>query len=233
MASNRSKVRPIPQVLAVLVLLVGAECTLAGPPGAPPAAERPQGQPPEYFALPGYSALARKDVREELGLTAEQVAKLREINREYLEAFRPPAAKVDWAKLSAEERTKKMAELAAASRKHVDEARRQVAAVLTPGQLKKAEAVELRLHAAQFLLYGQAAERLGLTDEQKQHLRQGRKDLQKKMAELQQQMQKLQEQAGKDALQVLSPEQVEKLKQVQREGFWGSARPPGEVTPKK
>jgi len=231
MASNTSKVRFIAQVLVGILLLAAAQINI-GSQGQLQAAERPKAQPVEYFALPGYSALARKDVRDELGLSAEQFTKLQEISKNYWEAVRQPGAKIDWTKLSAEERKKKMEELTAENKKRSEEARKQVAKVLTPEQVKKAEMIELRVYAPQFLLYGQATEKLGLTDEQKQHLRQSREDLQKKMTELQQQMQKLQEQAGKDALQMLTPEQVEKLKQLQRDGFSGFIRPPVEVTPK-
>ena len=176
-----------------------------------------------YFAVPGYWSLSRKDVQEEIGLTAEQLKSLNEISQKYNEAIRQSYAVLgkspeDVRKLSAEERRKKLAEIAAENEKRMEEARKQVDAVLAPGQARKLVKIELRPQALYYLLSSPSAP-LNLTDEQKEKLKQNRDEMQKKMADLQKQIHAVQEKAGADALELLTPEQLDKLRELHGKGF--------------
>ncbi len=176
-----------------------------------------------YFAVPGYWSLSRKDVQEEIGLTAEQLKSLNEISQKYNEAIRQSYAVLgkspqDMRKLSAEERRKKLAEIAAENEKRMEEARKQVDAVLAPEQARKLVKIELRPQALYYLLSSPSAP-LNLTDEQKEKLKQNRDEMQKKMADLQKQIHAVQEKAGADALELLTPEQLDKLREIHGKGF--------------
>ncbi len=193
---------------------------------------------PEYLYVPGYMGLASKDVQKEVGLTEEQVQKLKEISKGLQQTGFKQQPRVDWAKLTEEQRKKKTEEYrkeydkwAAVYKKRAEEAREQADAVLTPEQKAKLQVVELRMFAAPMVLNGYQAEKLNLTAQQKEQLSEAKDKLQKRMAELQQQMQKAQAEANRAALKVLTPEQLEQLKKLRQEGY----RPgmPGSVPPKK
>jgi hypothetical protein len=135
--------------------------------------------------------------------------------------------------MSPEERRKKSEEIAAENKKRLDTLRKEIEGVLTPDQFLKLENVDLRLQASQLLLYTQVGEKLGLSEPQKDQLRKNREELAKKIAAVQYQLRQLQEQAGKAALEVLTPEQVDKLKKMRRETYGGWGPLPRPVPPKK
>jgi Spy/CpxP family protein refolding chaperone len=177
--------------------------------------------------FPGYSGLTSKSIQKEIGLTEEQIQKITEISKEFQATERKVYPRVDWAKLSEEERKKKQAEMSKLYEKWTDEykkrlgeARQQIEAVLTPEQLNKWESIEVRQYGAPMLLSGGLNEKLKLTDEQKEQLRKQNDQLQKKLAELYQQQQTLRNQAHRDALEILTPEQVNELKKIKKEGYF-------------
>lgn len=176
----------------------------------------------DYISLPGvYWSLGRKSVRDEVGITAEQTEQLKEISRKFTEASRPATGAGDWAKLSAEERKQKYAEMMAENKKRMEDFSKQVQEVLTADQKGKLEMIDLRQHALQLLLYAPTAEKVGLSDQQNERLRKNREEYQAKTNELQRQIQKLHDQAGQAALELLTPEQIEKLKRMRRGGGAG------------
>jgi hypothetical protein len=176
--------------------------------------------PPGHFSVPYYENLSRKDVREEIGLNAEQNRKLKELSQKFFEASRKAYGTEDWSKLSPEERKKKFAETVAENKSRTDQARKDIDALLTREQLEKLQAINLRQQAAQLLWsYNFLRDKLGLTKEQQDQFRKNREELMSKTAELQQQIQKLYDQAGKTTLELLTPEQREKLKEVRSKGL--------------
>ncbi len=213
--------------LLVLGAISAKDATRAAQPARPVAME--------YFYTPGYWSLAAKDVQEEIGLTKDQVKKLKEISHKYYEALRKPKPQLDWAKLSPEERKKKYQELAAESKKQLEEGRKKVEAVLTPPQLKQLEIIELRTYAPSLLFYGKAQDNLRLSDKQKQQLKKNQEETQKKISDLQREISKIQKQANKAVLDLLTPDQIEKLKKMRKEGtFWfGPGAKPRSVKPVK
>lgn len=235
----RTSVRDAALALAAVLSLAGAGRAAQGvepAKAAPPAPVRPPQM--EFITLPGYAALSRKDVRDDLGLTADQTKKLVQISQNYLEELRQQNPFRDLGKLPAEERTKKLEEITAEHRKRQEGVRKQVEAVLTPEQVQKLELVELRQQVPQLLFYGPGADRLGLSDEQKEKLRKNREELQKTVTDLQRQMQKAHDQAGQAAVDLLTPEQVKKLKEMRKDaslgwGFVPGHPAPGAAPPKK
>ena len=189
----------------------------------------------DYLWTPGFWSLSRKDYRDEIGLTEEQFKKLQEISQKYAEAVKKSQSYGDWKKLSAEELKKKYAEMTAEYKKRTEESRQQVEAVLTADQLKKLEIIELRSYAVQLLYQDKLRETLGLTDQQKEQLTKARDNMQKKVTELTQKMHRIQDQANKEAINLLTSEQVEQLKKIRREGFsWQHLeKKPGSTQPKK
>jgi Spy/CpxP family protein refolding chaperone len=196
--------------------------------GKQPKLFQPLKQPiPDYFWLPGYPSLDRKDVRAKIGLSEEQIRKLKDIRQQYFEFMKTrPQPRADWwTKLSEEERKKKMEEMNAGSkkwgeeiRKRTEEVRRQVEAILTPEQRAGLQGMEFQTQAGPYLLYGTLTDKLGLSEEQKAKLHQTRQDMQNRTAELQKQISQVQEKSYRAALELLTPEQRETLKKLQQEG---------------
>lgn len=173
----------------------------------------------DYISLPGvYWSLGRKSVRDEVGITAEQTEQLKEISRKFTEASRPATGPGDWAKLAPEERRQKYAEMMAENRKRMGDFSKQVQEVLTADQKEKLEMIDIRQHVLELLLSAPTAAKLGLSDEQRGRLRKNREACQAKTSELQRQIQKLHDQAGQAALELLTPDQIEKLKRMLRGG---------------
>ena len=165
-------------------------------------------QAPRSYAVPGYWSLRTESVQNELKLTDEQKEKLKQISKSYYDQM-PQSSQQDWAKyreMSAEERRKKYGEIAEKRRQRLDAARKQIEAVLTPDQLDALKTIEFRTRAASLLQNPKTLEKLGLSEEQKEKLRKNWEDLTDKMQQV------LRESAQK-ALQILTPKQLEELKQ--------------------
>ena len=176
----------LPAWVSVVLFLGGAGS------GPAPAADPPRPGPPgprlphDYISLPGaYWMLGRQEVRDEVGLTAEQSEQLKQISRKFADANRQATAGIDWAKLSPEERRKKYGEMMAENKRRTDGFSKQVQDVLTADQKHKFELLDLRQQAMQLLFFTPDAEKLGLTDRQKEKLRKDRDEHHKKMRDLQ------------------------------------------------
>ena len=175
-----------------------------------PAAQPPT-TPPQvtYLLLPGFAELRTESVQKELELTDQQRDKLIAIGQKYYEETRR-----DWAGLggmSAEERKEKTAEIRQKNLKRTQEIRRQVEEVLSPDQLERLEQINLRTRGAAALLNPKILDELGITEAQRNRLRQLREQLQERIRQLQQEtLQK--------TLDVLSPEQRKKLEELTNEG---------------
>ena len=119
----------------------------------------------------------------------------------------------------------------AENKRRTDGFSKQVQDVLTADQKHKFELLDLRQQAMQLLFFTPDAEKLGLSDRQKEKLRKDRDEHHRKMNELQRQIQKLHDQASKAALEMLTPEQIEKLKTLRRAGFSAVAPTARRVAP--
>lgn len=202
-------------------------------PAQPPA--------PTYLSLPGYFSLASKEVQKEIGLSEEQIEKLHAISKKVQQVTWKQQPRVEWTKLSEAERKKVTDELnqnykkwAAEYQQASKEAQKEVDALLTPAQVVKLRAVELRMYAAPMLLHGTVGEKLNLTAKQKEQLAEHKDRLQKRLAELQKQTLKAQDEANRAALKLLTAEQRDQLQKMKQEGFrWGGQAKPGAAAPKK
>jgi Spy/CpxP family protein refolding chaperone len=224
MTNQLTRPGPFFRVLALAgtILLVGALAQAAGPQAGAAVQKNPAyGWNPYEFSVPVYWNLGRKDVQEEIGLTGEQTQKLKELAKKFFEASRQDYGKIDWSKMSAEERKKKSEEFMAENKRRTDQARKEIETLLTPEQMKKLETINLRQQATMFIYPGSLLDKLELSDQQKEQLQKFRDRHGKKMAELQKQMQKLQDQTGKTILELLTSEQVKKLKEISRGSFGG------------
>lgn len=181
------------------------------------------------FFLPGYWQLQNEQVRKEIELVPEQEEKLQKIAKQYQEKMRQYQEKVQQIyaplqnrDLSPEERTKlykEMAEKAKQSQNDYQEAAKwateEAKKVLLPQQVKALEKIELRARAGMFLQSPWMLDRMGLSEQQKEKVKKNRAELAKKIHELE-------VQSFEEILKVLTPEQLEKIKQP-----WGIMPPPG------
>lgn len=200
------------------------------------------GQPvaPTYLVVPGYPSLGMANVPKEIGLSEAQIDKLRAISKKVQQVTWKQQPQIEWAKLSAAERktatetmTQNYKKWAAEYQVASKAAQKEVEALLTPAQVTKLRAVELRQFAAPMLLYGQVGDKLKLTARQKEQLADHKERLQKRLAELQDQIRQTQDQANRAALELLTAEQRESLQKMKQDGFgWGRVENPG-ATPKK
>jgi len=213
-------------VTVVAAIAVSRWATAGEAPGSKAGGEKkPAAKPGMYFGaggapgagvslglygLPGFWMLAQENVQKELELSAEQKEKLLAIAKKSQEQSRQDWAEV--AKLPREEQAQAMNELREKTAKRSAEVRKEVEAVLLPKQLERLKEIRFRLQAPAMLQNPRTLEQLGLTDQQKQDLRQLREELQKKMQELQ-------KENTEKALKVLSPEQIEKLKEMPTPGL--------------
>jgi hypothetical protein len=212
-------------LLALMTVMLfsagGAWCgqVSAAQPGSAAKVDQPA-WPTEHLSVPVYSNLSRQEVRKEIGLDAEQTRKLKELSQKFFKESRKASGTQDWAKMSVEERQKKHSEILAENKNRTEQARKDIEALLTREQLEKLQSIDLRQQAAQLLWsYGFLTDKLGLTKQQKDQFRKNREELMSKTGVLQQQIQKLYDQAGQTTLDLLTPEQREKLKEVRTKGL--------------
>lgn len=173
-------------------------------------------QPQWYYSLPGFWMLGQEQVRKEIDFTAEQEEKLRKVAEKYqgktqelTAAFRDP-------NLKPEDRQKAMQEYQTKWQDLQKDATKDVREVLLPQQIKTLETAELRQRVSGLLQYPQALERLNLNDAQKEQLKKNRDELAAKLHQLN-------KEAFEDVMKVLSPEQLETLKQP-----WQAWQPGGQ-----
>lgn len=163
-----------------------------------------------YPGIPGYYLLRMEHVQRELGFSEEQKQKLDQITKQYYEDSRQ-----DWSglrDLSPEERQKKMADIREKTTKRMEALRKQTEELLLPHQLKQLKEIDFRMRAPAALANPRTLEQLGATEEQKEQLRLLREQTQEKTRQLQQEM-------VEKALQVLTPGQQEKLREMSTPGF--------------
>lgn len=209
--------------MVVAGAIVSASLAVAaeGVPAAPRAVE---GQPRlwqqgQYLMLPAYSALAQESVQKQIELVPEQKEKLREISRKYVEEIQG-VGRFDWSKwgeLSQEERKAKTEEMQKRYSDATAAAKKAIEEVLLPHQIDKLKQIEFHTRASGLLYAPNVLEQIGLTEEQKNQLKQLREEQQKKMAALMEEMME-------KTLNVLNEEQRKKLEEISNRPWQGFQR---------
>lgn len=203
-------------------LVLGAGLAGLGARGAAEEAKPAETQPrhgfrvaqPEFPALPGYYMLRMDNVQKELELAPAQIEKLKELGRKYNEEMRADQeAWKDWQKMTPEDRAAKVAEQREKYTKRAADLRKAVEAVLLPQQVKALKDINLRTSGPWALGNPRTQDSLGLSEDQKQRLQ----EIRQKMFD---DVQEVQKKSFEKSLEVLTPEQREKLKEeVQKRGY--------------
>ncbi len=159
--------------------------------------------------------LNQKSVQEELKLTDEQIAKVKELQEKQREAFQ------NFRDMSPEERQQKMQEMT----KAVDQ-------TLKPQQLKRIKQIALQQAGARAVNDEEVAKALNVTDEQKEKFREIQREFFEKMRELgfdedkAKERESLQKETNEKMMAVLTSDQKAKLKEMQGEPFKGKIERP-------
>jgi len=204
--------RLVVPVLAVAAMLAFGASAVAqqGGVAAQPMVVRPaMAQVP---AVPGYYMLRMKHVQDELELTDEQLATLKEIGKKYYEGMRR-----DWSgfkDLSAEERQAKYAEIREKNRKLAEDVRKQVEEVLVPHQIDQLKKINFQSRAPYVIQNPRMLDQIKVSEEQKAKLAKIREELQAKIREVQ-------KESFEKALEVLTAEQRKALEDATMQGFRG------------
>ncbi|MEN6449798.1 MAG: Spy/CpxP family protein refolding chaperone [Thermoguttaceae bacterium] len=248
---------PLTLVSAGLGLLMAASLVLAQADGQQPGERGPKGgRARQERALGQLPLIAVEPVQKELKLSDEQKEKVKSLIEESSEAMRGHVA--GWRDMSEEERKAKVAELRKKAAENVQKFEKGLAEILTPEQRERLHQLRLQLtlksDAAMALNAGDIAKALGLSQEQREKLKGIREATQKelqetvgalrdvppeerreKFREISQKLGKLHEQATEKAMQVLTPEQQQKLEKLKGKKFEidlsALRRPPREETP--
>jgi len=209
-------------VLAGVVQLATAEGTVEARSGEVIAAKSDQTIRAAVSSSPIYWALRKPEVRRELGLTQQQRRRIVRIGTEFVKASR--GAWVGVKDLEPEQRRKKYQEIRVQTQLRMEEARKKIKDVLTAEQYDKLLMAQLRVRGLRVLQSEPCVQRLSVTEDQRKKLTRKTAELSKKISELQQQMQKVRDEAFDDAIEVLTPEQIEKLKRMEASGprAWGA-----------
>jgi len=152
-------------------------------------------------------------VREELGITEDQYEKLQELQRKAGEQTRELFSGLR--DLSDEERRERFAQLRDKVAQQQEDLQKQIDTVLLPQQRDRLKQISLqqrmRFGAQNALTSPEVAKELGITDAQREQLQ---KAAQEAEEELRTKTEELREQARQKVLNVLTPSQQEKLKQL-------------------
>lgn len=163
-------------------------------------------------AVPGYYMLRMQHVQDQLELTDEQVATLKEIGKKYYEGMR-----YDWSNfkdLSAEERQAKYAEIREKNQKLAGDVRKQIEEVLLPHQIDLLKKINFQSRGPYALSNPRILDQIKVSEEQKAQLTKIREELQAKLREVQQE-------SFEKALEVLTAEQRKALEDAAVQGFQG------------
>lgn len=172
-------VRPLVVMLAFLAVAVVAAGVDAQPPRRGPG-----GRGAGMRGAPGggpLDLLRSETVRQELKLTAEQEAKLREIAEEVTGQMRDRMSGLR--DLSEDERRARFQQFREEARKRAEELQAKIKEVLSPGQLERLKQIQLQQEGIRALARPEVAEALALTAEQTEQLRAIAQELRQKQEE--------------------------------------------------
>ncbi len=170
--------------------------------------------PAEMFlslhAINGYSALAAEHIRDELRLDSRQLQQLADI-AQGLEAHNEADSR-GLAGLSSRQHRQHYAELRVRARQRAEEARSSIDKLLRAEQRVGLELVNLRQGGGAALANDRVLEALGVNPQQREELRRNRE-------RVTEQMLRLRRESFEHALDVLTPAQIEKLKELHARGY--------------
>lgn len=192
-------------MVALAGQVLGAEQSQPAPKPAPllGAPKPPEGM---YYLPAPYWGLTRPEIQKELELLPEQIEKLKELAKRFWEHQQNLYKGIDWAKMTPEERTAKWKEVFQLRRQQQEEVRKEIEKILMPAQIATLRDIQFRQYATGYLWTPRIAEKIGLTDEQKTQLDKLRQEYREKQMQLMRELMEKQ-------LNILTPEQREKLKQ--------------------
>jgi len=182
-----------------------------------------QAQPPQGGGFRGGGGslwlLRDEQIRKELDIVPEQEEKLKALGEKIREQMRQ-----NWSgmrDLEPEERRERMEKMREQWRQQQAELSKEVEGVLLRHQLERLKQIQLQMQVqrggtAGALSSDQVAELLGITEQQKEKLREVRAEVEKEMRE---KIEEIREEARQKLLQVLTPEQRAKLEKALGEKF--------------
>lgn len=214
--------------LTLALVVVGAAIVHAQPPAGPGRFGAPGMGPGGFGAGMGMLGLLRlEQVRDELGITEEQQAKLQELGRQLMESGRERFQGLR--DLPEEQRRARLQELMEQARAEMEE---QIGKVLTADQMKRLRQIALQQElqapgGVRALARKDVAAALGLTEEQVRKINALADSIQEQMRgmfrpgagpeereQLRQKMEELRANARKEVEQILTQEQLGKLKEL-------------------
>ncbi|MEQ8785573.1 MAG: hypothetical protein RIC55_04710 [Pirellulaceae bacterium] len=159
--------------------------------------------------------LQNQSVQKELELLDDQVAQIRELSQDNSARDRMRELFGGLRDLPEEERRAKITEAFATMRQ---EQQKEIDKILLPHQSERLGQIENQMAARRGggVIGGQLAEDLGITEQQREEMREA---AEKAFAEMREQQQKLQAEAQEKILAVLTPAQRQKYKQMMGEPF--------------
>jgi beta-lactamase regulating signal transducer with metallopeptidase domain len=190
---------------------------------APAEGRTAEAVPPESQmpAIPGFWLLRLDAVQDELALSAAQRRRLREIGHEYAEAVKENEAALREAE--AQDGNPRVEELRAGQREIAERVRRDVARLLRAEQLQRLADIEFRRRGPAALSRDPILAELRVSPRQKDELAAARRALQSGVRRLRQ------EAFARD-LEVLTEEQMERLKSMYLPGY-GASQATAEAVP--
>jgi hypothetical protein len=203
-------------VFAGVVQLITAEATVEGRPGEVLETKNPRAIQASHLSLPLYWTLRNPQVQKELNLTQQQLISIGRIGADFVATSRE-----DWAgvmDLEPEDRPQKYQKIRQNTQRRLELVGRKVREVLTPEQFDRLMMAQLRLRGVRVLHAEPAAQRLGIDDEQKRLIRQKTSVMNQRLRVLEQQMQKVRDETFDETMQVLRPEQLRILKEMEASG---------------
>ena len=210
-------VRVVAATLAVVAILCVAPLAKAaeGPPkffGGMPGAMY-------FLPIPDYYLLQSEYAQKEMELLPKQKEQLQEIAKKYYEAMQQDA-KIDWMKLSQEERQAKAKEISENYNKRIAEVKAEVDKVLLAHQKETLKRLSLRSRLMSLLYSPAIHDQINMTDKQKADLDQIRTDLQTKT-------QQLQFESQDKTFKLLSEQQGKQLEEIANQGYrvWEPPKP--------
>jgi Spy/CpxP family protein refolding chaperone len=170
--------------------------------------------------------LLRDDVRKELEIVDDQVEKIRALGDSMREQMRGLFSGLR--DLPEDERRAKFAELREKMEEQQKELSAKVDEILLPHQRDRLKQIglqmQMRYRGTSGLLTDQLAEQLNITDEQKEKLRAKAEEVRKSLDE---RIAKARAEARDELLEVLTPDQREKLKALLGDDFQADSSNPG------
>jgi hypothetical protein len=127
-----------------------------------PGGDRPGTDPIELLQL--------KQVREELKITDEQLAKIKEIDQNFRAEIKQTVSGVNLEELDPQEEDEKISELLVEMKTATDKVRTELGEVLQPEQLDRFREIILQIYGWGVLTYDDFAESLGITQQQLEQL---------------------------------------------------------------